>query len=65
MRRILFVVILALLVTACGAKGALYLPDKKYPQPGDRDQSQDQGQNEDQGDTQSQNNSQSQDTNTK
>jgi predicted small lipoprotein YifL len=33
MRQLLFAIILAMLCTACGAKGPLYLPDKQYPQP--------------------------------
>jgi predicted small lipoprotein YifL len=40
MRQIICVVIVALLVTACGARGPLYLPDKKYPQPQDASQPQ-------------------------
>jgi predicted small lipoprotein YifL len=33
MRQILFVLMVAVLLNACGAKGPLYLPDKQYPQP--------------------------------
>jgi len=33
MRQIILILLAALLVNACGAKGPLYLPDKKYPQP--------------------------------
>lgn len=32
MRLILLSIVLCLTVTACGAKGALYLPEKEYPQ---------------------------------
>lgn len=32
MRLILLSIILCLTVTACGAKGPLYLPEKQYPQ---------------------------------
>ncbi len=41
MRQIILILLAALLVSACGAKGALYLPDKKYPQPKDASQPQD------------------------
>jgi predicted small lipoprotein YifL len=41
MRQFLFVLMAAMLLNACGAKGPLYLPDKQYPQPKDP-QSQDQ-----------------------
>jgi len=33
MKKALFALIVALLVSACGAKGPLYLPEQKYPQP--------------------------------
>lgn len=33
MRQFLFVLMVAMLLNACGAKGPLYLPDKQYPQP--------------------------------
>jgi predicted small lipoprotein YifL len=41
MRQLTLVLITALLVTACGAKGPLYLPDRKYPQPKDPSQTED------------------------
>lgn len=33
MRQLLFALIVAMLLSACGANGPLYLPDKQYPQP--------------------------------
>ena len=33
MKNVLFALMLTLLVSACGAKGPLYLPEKQYPQP--------------------------------
>lgn len=32
MRLILLSIVLCLAVTACGAKGPLYIPEKQYPQ---------------------------------
>lgn len=33
MRVIVFIILSSLWLTACGAKGPLYLPEKQYPQP--------------------------------
>ena len=33
MRSIIFLILISLMLTACGAKGPLYLPEKRYPQP--------------------------------
>ena len=33
MRSIIFLILIGLTLTACGAKGPLYLPEKQYPQP--------------------------------
>lgn len=33
MRLILLILLTSLGLTACGAKGPLYLPEKQYPQP--------------------------------
>lgn len=33
MKKLIFSLIVVLLLNACGAKGPLYLPEKRYPQP--------------------------------
>ncbi|HEY3327932.1 MAG TPA: lipoprotein [Novimethylophilus sp.] len=33
MRVIIFPILISLMLTACGAKGPLYLPEQRYPQP--------------------------------
>ncbi|MFM9913176.1 MAG: LPS translocon maturation chaperone LptM [Methylophilaceae bacterium] len=33
MKKLIFSLIAVLLLSACGAKGPLYLPEQKYPQP--------------------------------
>ena len=33
MKNFLFALIFTFLLSACGAKGPLYLPEKQYPQP--------------------------------
>jgi predicted small lipoprotein YifL len=33
MRPILFLILISLILSACGTKGPLYLPEKRYPQP--------------------------------
>jgi len=33
MRKVSFILLVGMLLTACGAKGPLYLPEKQYPQP--------------------------------
>jgi predicted small lipoprotein YifL len=35
MKKVILSLIAALLLSACGAKGPLYLPEKQYPQPRD------------------------------
>jgi len=33
MRTLLIIVTMAMLLTACGTKGRLYIPEQQYPQP--------------------------------
>lgn len=33
MRPIIFLILISLILTACGSKGPLYLPEQRYPQP--------------------------------
>lgn len=33
MRKVSFFLLIAVMLTACGAKGPLYIPEKQYPQP--------------------------------
>jgi predicted small lipoprotein YifL len=33
MRKVSFILLIGLLLTACGAKGPLYIPEQQYPQP--------------------------------
>ena len=47
MRQTIVILLTALLVNACGARGPLYLPEKKYPQPNDTSQPLDNSQPQD------------------